>query len=225
MQAVGYCRVSTEEQATEGVSLAAQHARITAWCAANGHELAEVLTDGGVSGKHGTHRAALQDALAKACAQKAVLVVYSISRMARSNRELLEIVELLGRSGANLVSLTEAFDTTSASGKMIFGILAVLAEFERNLIVERVRAAMAYKRTRGERISRYSPYGKTAGPDGHLVDDPAELAIVAEAHELAAAGLGVRAIARELTARGRPTKAGGAVWSHRVVARFLKRSA
>jgi len=224
MKAVGYCRVSNDTQAREGVSLAAQHARITTWCATNGAELVEIRTDGGVSGKHGTYRPELQAALDAACAQKAVLVVYSISRMARSNRELLEIVELLGKAGAHLVSLTEAFDTTSASGKMIFGILAVLAEFERNLIVERVKTALAHKKSRGERISRYLPFGKTAGPDGRLIDNPDELATLAEARALAAEGLSMRAIARELAARGRPTKT-GARWSDVVVSRLLARSA
>jgi DNA invertase Pin-like site-specific DNA recombinase len=81
------------------------------------------------------------------------LVFYSLSRLARSTKDAIAISERLSRAGADLVSLSEKIDTTSAAGKMIFRLLAVLAEFERDLISERTKAALSVKREKRERIS------------------------------------------------------------------------
>src|SRR3954465_833281 len=162
MRAVAYIRVSTEIQATDGVSLAAQQARIAAWCASNGTTLAggDVHVDAGLSGKRADNRPSLGRALESVCRERgSVLVVYSLSRLARSVRDTLAIAERLEKSGADLVSLSEKIDTTSAAGKMVFRMLAVLAEFERDLISERTRGAVALKRSRSERIGQV-PYGR-----------------------------------------------------------------
>ena len=147
-QAVGYIRVSTVEQANEGVSLEAQQARIETWGAANGYELAALFVDRGLSGKRMDNRKELHKALA-ALKKDSVLVVYSLSRLARSTRDALALCELIGKKKANLVSLSESLDTTSAMGKAMFSFVAVMAELERNLIAERTAAALAYKRNRG----------------------------------------------------------------------------
>src|SRR6266540_4221445 len=151
ISAFGYTRVSSEGQATEGVSLDAQRARIAAWCAANDAELIDTFVDAGISGGRADNRPGLQRALDAVCRGKGhVLVVYSLSRMARSTKDTISISEHLHKSGANLVSLSEKIDTTSAAGKMVFRLLAVLAEFERDLASERTKLAAAYKRARGE---------------------------------------------------------------------------
>lgn len=131
-KAIGYIRVSTEQQAEEGVSLAAQKAKIAAWCEINDYELANVFVDAGISGKSMDKRQGLRDALA-AVKKGGVLVVYSLSRLARSTKDTLAISEQLGKAGADLVSLSEKIDTTGAAGKMMFRMLAVLAEFERDV--------------------------------------------------------------------------------------------
>src|SRR5689334_15854067 len=99
MKAIGYVRVSTEEQANEGVSLEAQQARIAAWCLANDFELVELFIDAGLSGKRADNRPALHTAIDAACRSKAVLVVYSLSRLARSTRDTLAIAERLDKAG------------------------------------------------------------------------------------------------------------------------------
>ena len=144
MNAIAYIRVSTARQALDGVSLDAQRERIEAWCKANGHRLAELHADKGLSGKRADNRPALQRALTAACKQRGhVLVVYSLSRLARSTKDAIAIAERLDKAGADLVSLSERIDTTTAAGKMIFRLFAVLAEFERDLACERTRAALA----------------------------------------------------------------------------------
>lgn len=98
-------------------ALDAQRAQIAAWADAHGGELAGMFVDAGVSGKRADNRAELQKSLALACRTRSVLVVYSLSRLARSTRDAIAIAERLGKARANLVSLTEAIDTTTAAGK------------------------------------------------------------------------------------------------------------
>ncbi len=222
---IGYLRVSTPGQADDGVSLDAQRARTEAYCLANDLELSEVFVDAGLSGKRADNRPELQKALDRACREGAVLVVYSLSRLARSTRDTLAIGERLDKAGADLVSLSEKIDTTSAAGKMVFRMLAVLAEFERDQICERTKSAMNYKRSKGERVGNV-PYGFDLAADGiNLLENPQEQAALQIIHELHADGMSLRAIATELNARKITTKGGTKSWSHTTVQRIVKRLA
>jgi len=224
--AIGYVRVSTERQASEGVSLEAQKERIAAWCLANDYNLVDVFIDAGISGKRADNRPALQEAIEAVTRSGGVLVVYSLSRLARSTKDTLQIAERLERSNADLVSLSERIDTTSAAGKMVFRMLAVLAEFERDLVSERTREAMAHKRRLGQRISGRLRFGWDLEADGiSLVENPEEQRILELIGELKESGESLRAIAAELTRRGIPTKEGRAEWQHSSVAGILSRAA
>lgn len=201
--AIGYIRVSTEGQAVDGVSLDAQRAKIAAWCELNDYTLATVHVDAGISGKSADNRPGLQAALAD-CRKGSALVVYSLSRLARSTRDTLEVSDRLSKAGADLVSLSEKIDTTSAAGKMVFRMLAVLAEFERDQISERTATAtaMQFKKGKGERVGAV-PYGFNLAADGvALVANAAEQAVIQQARELKASGLSLRAVAVELNKRG-----------------------
>ena len=184
--AIGYIRVSTTEQASEGVSLDAQRAKIEAWAVLGGHKVAMVACDSGLSGKAAFNRPGLQEALDRACKEKGVLVTYSLSRLARSTVDAINIGERLQKAGADLVSITESIETHTAAGKMVFRMLAVLGEFERDLLVERTKTAMRYKRSQGQRISGAIPLGFDLNDDGRtLSPNPAEqetLALVSQWH-------------------------------------------
>jgi DNA invertase Pin-like site-specific DNA recombinase len=233
MRAVGYIRVSTDEQAIDGVSLDAQQARIAAWCATHQAELGagDLHVDAGLRGKRADNRPALQAALDAVCSARGVLVVYSLSRLARSTKDTILIAERLEKAGADLVSLSEQIDTTSAAGKMVFRLLAVLAEFESDLISERTRCALAHKKSLSERVGQV-PYGYLLDPDGprdsrgrlvRLIPEPCEQAAIAHMVELRSKGLSSRRIAADLNARGIPTKLGRGPWIHTAVAKILKR--
>lgn len=224
MNAIGYARVSTDGQAADGVSLDAQQARISAWCEANGYDLIGVQVDAGLSGCRADNRPALQAALSEACKHKAALIVYSLSRLARSTKDAIAISERLARNGADLVSLSERIDTTTAAGKMVFRMLAVLAEFERDQVAERTKGALAHLRHQGKRISGKIPYGYNLAEDGtSLVPNPQEQNGLRLLERLRARGFGRRRIAAELTAQCVPTKTGVA-WSPQAVGRILHRA-
>ena len=200
-KAIGYIRVSTQGQVEDGVSLDAQRAKIEAWADLNGYEMGEVFADAGISGTK-ADRAGLAAAL-KAVKNGDALVVYSLSRLTRSTKHTLEISEQLDKAGADLVSLSERIDTTSAAGRMVFKMLAVLAEFERDQTSERTVTALQYKKAKGQKTGGAVPYGFNLAADGvHLEQDEKEQSVIRQARELRAAGLSLRKIAAELNKRG-----------------------
>ena len=216
-----YVRVSTTRQADEGVSLYAQEARARAWAVANGREVTAVHVDAGLSGGRADNRPALQAALQQACENGSALVVYSLSRLARSTRDAIEIAGRLEAAGADLVSCSESIDTTGAVGRMVFRMLATLAEFERDQIAERTSAALQHKRSRGERVGN-TPYGWRVGDDGvRLVQDEVEQGTIARIADLRDHGLTLARIAGRLNAEGRTSRTGGP-WLLQSVARILR---
>lgn len=222
--AIGYVRVSTDGQATDGVSLDAQRERISAWCLGNGFTLADVFVDAGLSGGRSDNRPGLQSALDAVCKSKGVLVVYSLSRLARSTKDTIQIGERLDKASADLVSLSERIDTTSAAGKMMFRMLAVLAEFERDQISERTTTAMKFKAAQGQRIGKV-PFGFDLGTDGvTLVPNPLEQETLSVIKDLRAKGKSLRRIAAELERRKLPTKE-GKPWTHSTIQRIVSRAA
>lgn len=221
-KAIGYVRVSTDGQAVDGVSIDAQRAKLDAWAIVNDAELVAVYVDAGLSGGRADNRPELVAALDAACREGAALVVYSLSRLSRSTADTIAIAERLDKANADLVSLSEKIDTTTAAGKMVFRMLAVMAEFERDQVSERTRMAMAHLRQQGRRISGKVPFGFDDNGDGNLIENATEQAALKLIAELHADGLSLRKIAAELTARNVQTKT-GAKWSPKVIAGIIDR--
>lgn len=222
MKAIGYVRVSTQGQAEDGVSLDAQEAKLRAWAELNGADVV-IFRDEGLSGKRSDNRLGLQAAL-DAVGKGDALVVYSLSRLSRSTRDTLAIADALAKKQADLVSLSEKIDTTSACGKMVFRLLAVLSEFERDQISDRTKAALQFKRSQGEKTGGDIPYGFTVA-DGRLVKAPGEQDTIRMIADMKAAGYSLRDICRKLEAQGRHTKTGKAAWHPQSVKQILERAA
>ena len=224
MKVTGYVRVSLAKQAEEGVSLEAQEARIRAWCAAQGHELAATEVDAGLSGGRADNRPALQAALEAVCRAKGVLVVYSLSRLARSTRDALDIAERLHDAGANLVSLSESIDTTTAMGRFFFTVLAALAALERDLISERTSMAMRHIAANGGYTGGHVPFGFWRSPgSGQVVTDPDEQRVIAMIRRLHDGGQNAPSIARTLNGAFVPCR--GSAWHAKTVSRVIGRKA
>lgn len=213
---VAYVRVSTEEQASEGVSLAAQEEAARAYCALRGLELASVVVDAGVSaGKPLAERPGGSRVLA-AVASGAVagVVALKLDRLFRDAGDCLTVTRGWDDLGAalHLIDLGgQSIDTSTAAGRFFLTIMAGAAEMERNLIRERTSSAMAYKRAHREYTGGRVPYGWSLATDGvHLEACPAEQAVIREARELRAAGLSLRKIGAELALRGLLPRTGSA---------------
>lgn len=222
MKAVGYIRVSKASQAEDGVSLAAQREKIEAYARLHDLDLVQVLADEGISGKRSDNRPGLQEALRLACRHKATLVFYSLTRLARSTRDCIDIFESVSKCGAHLASVTEKFDTSSGMGEFLFTLMAALGQLERKQIGERTKLGMDYKRRRGERIGRV-PFGQRVADDGvKLIPEPKEQSTLAIMRRMRTGGKSYAFIAAELNRQELPAKAGGQ-WHVKTVFGVLKR--
>lgn len=221
--AVGYVRVSREEQARDGVSLDAQRARVAAYATAKGLELGDVLADEGLSGKD-LNRPALEDLLNR-CRRGEVghVIVWKLDRLTRRTRHLLSLVEdLFLARHIELHSVSESLDTSTPHGRFVLTLFGGLAQMERELIAERTRGALAWKRENGQPTS-HPPLGfRPNGRRGHMLPVPEEVAIVRRILDQADGGATFTAIAAALNAEGAPTKH-GAHWHHSTVGKVVRR--
>jgi site-specific DNA recombinase len=154
-----YIRVSTEDQAKFGISLAAQEEALKNYSKALGYEIFKIYRDEGKSGKDMEHRPEMQQMLADAELRKfQAIFIYKLDRFSRSLMDLVTTIEKLKDWGIDFVSLQDKIETTSASGKLMFHIISAFAEFERNVTSERTKFTMHKKFRDGNLITR-APLG------------------------------------------------------------------
>jgi site-specific DNA recombinase len=207
MQVIGYTRVSTSEQAIDGVSLGVQAQKIRAYALVKDWTVAEVIRDEGVSAKH-LKRPGLERLLALVkTGEVGVVIVHKLDRLTRSVKDLNSLVELFEKKGVALVSLQESLDATTATGRLMMNLLASVSQWEREVIGERTREAMQHLKAHGQVYSR------------PVVGDAATLARI---QALRGAGATYQAIADTLTREGIPTARGGA-WAAATVLGIVRR--
>lgn len=227
MKAVGYIRVSTEEQATGGISLAAQRDKLEAYAKLYDLELVAVLEDAGQSAKT-LNRPGLQAALAMLRRGEADgLIIAKLDRLTRSVADWQYLIdEFFGeRAGKQLLSVADSIDTRTAAGRLVLNVLLSVAQWEREAIAERTRDALQHKIRRGERCGEVR-FGFDLGADGiTLVPNADEQEAIAIIRELREAGQTLRQIATKLTALGIRTKKGHRKWTHTAVGKIVKRAA
>lgn len=223
-QAIGYVRVSTQEQATEGVSLDAQESRIRAYCTMTGLELVQIIREEGVSGSVPlAHRpAGTELVLALARKRGAHVVAVKLDRLFRDAVDALETVRAWDRAGVAMHLIDfggQTIDTRSAVGRMFLTMQAACVEWVRNQIAENTAAALAHMKA-GRQVYSPTPYGFDRAGD-RLVENPEELAGVDRIRSLHAAGFSLRGIARELELAGIAAKRGGR-WHPQTIAAILR---
>lgn len=224
MRVAAYARVSTEEQASEGVSLAAQREKLIAYAKLYDLEVIEVIEDAGQSAKT-LKRAGLRRALKLLrCGGADGLLVAKLDRLTRSVADLAKLIAEYfdERRGKSLLSVADQVDTRTAGGRLVLNVLVSVAQWEREAIAERTRDALRHKKAQGIALGQ-APLGYRRGESGALVEDAAELAVVARTRELHAGGRSLRQIAAQLTEEGMHTKRGGA-WRAGTIAKLLART-
>src|SRR5271156_2030464 len=151
MRAAIYARVST---ANNGQDPRVQTRELAEFCERRGWTLVPEYVDIGISGTK-EKRPALDRLMADAHKRRFdVVVVWRFDRFARSVSHLLRALETFNSLGIAFVSLSEQLDTSTPTGKMVFTVLGAVAELERSLIVERVKAGLRYARSKGKRLGR-----------------------------------------------------------------------
>ena len=208
MNAIGYVRVSTDEQAREGVSLENQKEKIAAYCGLNDLVLAEIIEDAGKSAKS-LNRDGMRRLLSLVKRREiSAVIVYKLDRLSRSVKDTITLIETFEKHHTAFHSVQDRIDTRSATGRFFLNIMSSLAQMERELIGERTRDALSLKIIKGERVGQV-PYGYELAADGRtLIENAREQEAVALIEELHRNGRTYRAICRELEARGYEPKAG-----------------
>jgi site-specific DNA recombinase len=227
-RAILYRRVSTTEQAEEGVSLATQEEMLRAYCTLRKLEIVAVVTDAGVSGS-----VPLRDRQGGALVAAAVdtreagaVVAVRLDRLFRDAADCLAETADWDRNGValHLVDMGgSSIDTSTSAGRFMLTVLAGVAEMERNRIRERTREAMAHKKARGELVGSV-PFGYRLAGDGvRLEPEPAEQETIGKVLELRSSGLAIRTIAQRLNGDG--VTARGKRWHPTTIHKLLTRAA
>ena len=219
--AVGYTRVSTDEQAENGRGLEIQERAIRAFAESQGYELTAVIADPGISGAtkpaerpgydqvlqllgaktyvEGSDPALFPDQYARE-RPAGVLLVWKFDRLARSIAYAVGAVAHLVEHQVDLRSVTEPIDTATPMGRTLFAVLAGLAEQERQGITERTFGGRKVKASHGGFAGGRAPYGYRKGTDGELVMHAEEALVVRTIFNWRRLGWTLAAIAGELNA-------------------------
>lgn len=168
----GYVRVSTEEQAVNGVSIDAQKEILQAYAVVKGYTDFKIYTDEGFSGKN-LNRPDVQRLLEECRSGKVeAVIVWRLDRLSRSLRDTLETIEdIFMPAGVSLISVTENIDTSTPAGRLMLNILASFAQNEREAIAERVRMAKNSMAKDCKHLGGYVPFGYKVNQQGYYEID------------------------------------------------------
>ncbi|HZQ45910.1 MAG TPA: recombinase family protein [Verrucomicrobiae bacterium] len=214
-----WIRVSTQDQA-EGDSPEHHEERAKSYAKSRGWEVKEVYNLAGQSGK-----AVMQHPEAKRMMKDIErghitgLVFSKLARLSRNRRELEDFVDFFNQHQADLISLSEAIDTSTAGGRMFFHLLGVFAQWEREEITERVNASVITRAKLGKSINGSAPYGYQ-WKDRKLVPHPKEAPIRRKAYELFLQHRRKGKVAKLMNATGYRTR-GGVIWRDTQLYRIL----
>src|ERR1039458_5906895 len=217
-----WIRVSTEDQA-KGESPEHHEERARSYAKSRGWQVKEVYDLAGQSGK-----AVMQHPEAKRMMKDVErghitgLVFSKLARLSRNRRELEDFSDFFNKHRADLISLSEAIDTSTAGGRMFFHLLGVFAQWEREEITERVNASVLTRAKLGKSINGSAPYGYQ-WKDRKLIVQPEEAAIRRKAYELFLQFRRKGQVAQHLNAAGYRTRQ-GSIWHDTSIVRILEES-
>jgi DNA invertase Pin-like site-specific DNA recombinase len=213
MRVVGYCRLSKSE---DGHGIAVQRRAIEDHCARQGFELLRVEVDDGASGRSTKRRPGLAAAIAACRSGEADgLAAAKLDRLTRSLLDFATLVEDAQRHGYALVVIDQGFDLSTPHGKAMAGMLAVFAQYERDMISARTRSALAHVKRNGS---------KSGLPIGNPKFRAVPCEIASRIVDLRREGMSYRRIAATLNAENVPTMQGGKAWHPQTVSNVVRRN-
>jgi len=204
MRAAVYARVSTEDQARDGFSIAAQQKRLAAYCKARGWTVTGEYTDDGFSG-----RSANRPAYQRMMSEKDnwdVLLVLKMDRIHRNSTNFALMMDDLREWGKEFNSMQESFDTTTAMGRFVMDIIQRIAQLESEQIGERVKIGMTQKAKKGKGVLGSGVSYGYRYHNRHLEVVNEEAAVVQQIFSMYLGCVSLNDIASELNARNIPTK-------------------
>ncbi|KMM36945.1 recombinase family protein [Guptibacillus hwajinpoensis] len=201
-----YCRVSTDEQAKDGLSLHEQQERLGSYCRAMGWENPmQVYVEKAISAKN-TDRPELTKLMKAVKNNKiAKVLVTKLDRISRKLLDLLNLINIFYEYKVDFVSISESFDTNTPSGRLTMQVLGAVAEFERESIRERVFETMHYAARQGKWMTQ-SPYGYQLLDKKLVVFEPEAKIVKLIFEDYLNKGMGYQAIAKKLNFEEIPSK-------------------
>lgn len=193
-----YIRVSTEEQAREGVSLQAQKNKCLLQAELSELNVTHIIEDAGVSAKS-TNRAGYQQLmeLIKSGEVQSV-IIFKLDRIHRDVSNLNHFIKLLNKYDASLISVKDSLDTKSASGRMVINILGVLSQWERETIAERTSDALQHKKAIGAKYTNVTPFGYSLVNENQYIANTEEQKVIKLIVEKRNSGMSFQKIADSL---------------------------
>lgn len=224
-QAVIYTRFSPRPSAKDCTSCEFQEQKCRDYCALHGMDVLAVYQDRCISGKRADNRPGLQAALVHVCKEKGVLVVYAFARLARSTMDAIKIAGILEKQKADLASVSECIDTSSAMGRAVYRIMAVFAELERETTGERTREKLRAMQDEGKRVTSGPRYGLMVDPNDprRVIKNKHEQSIVDLIMRYHAQGINFAQIGRELDKLGFHARGAGG-WYSQTIKRIINRN-
>ncbi|MDT5017101.1 MAG: hypothetical protein QOD39_3261 [Mycobacterium sp.] len=207
MKVLGYTRVSTAEQAESGAGLQAQRDSIEHACKTRGIDLVTIVEDAGFSAKD-LRRPGISHVLREL--QDGTADALMVAKLDRLSRSLLDFAAVMERARSEkwaVIALDLGVDTTTPSGEMMASVLAVFAQFERRLIGQRTRDALAMKKASGVQLGR-----RRSVPDQ----------VVRSIIDMRSHGMTLQQISDELNRNRIPTAHGGALWRPGTISSILR---
>ena len=206
-----YIRVSTTQQATDGVSLGAQERELVSAASLAGYTEVEMVREEGRSGKSIKGRPELRSALDRLNKGQAVaLFVTRVDRLARSTKDFLTIIDQANQHSWRLVLLDLNLDTSTYQGRFVVTIMGALAEMERAIIGERQKDVHRDRRAQGK------VWGVDLGPKSKI-----PLEVMERIRDMREKGMSYHAIATQLNGEGTPTALNGKSWHASTVRKAL----
>lgn len=222
MKAISYVRVSTEDQASTGVSLAAQRQKIIQYAELYDHQIIDFVEDAGVSAKNLT-RPGIQKILGLVRKKEVQgVIIAKLDRLTRSVKDLAEIIDLFNKNGVALMSVNENLDSGTASGRMVLNMLGTIAQWERETIGERTSTALQFKKRNGKVFGKDPLFGFKKESD-RLIPDEKEHRVIQEIMNLRSKGKNYSRIAVMLNIKKYSTRSGNR-WFPQQIKRVIENS-
>jgi DNA invertase Pin-like site-specific DNA recombinase len=201
----GYCRVSTVQQVNEGESLDVQQRQIEGYAKMNGWTVERFFVERGVSGSRPLSEREQGGTMIRDLRPGDTVITPKLDRMFRSALDALDVMGTMKQGGIALHMIDLGGDTTgNGVSKLIFTILAAVAEAERDRTRERIAEVKADQRKRGRFLGGDAPFGWRIGEGKQLVPVPEQQKAITRMRKLRAEGKSLMAIASDLTERGHP---------------------
>lgn len=207
IRVAAYARVSSLKQ-VDNYSIAAQLAEVEKYCTLHDYEMTSPYIDNGISGAAMNNRPALQQMLKDLKMNKFdKIVVWKLSRLGRSMKDILQIVEECEKNNVSFYSVSEHLGIDSDMHKLMLNIMGSLGEYERAILKDNIRLSSSNKANEGQSVGGQTPYGYDR-IDGNLIINQHESRIVKEIYQMYSQGMNYTAIAKTLNDKHEVTKLG-----------------